>query len=316
MTEGAGPGTPPNEDKMQLVRDVIVQTTCETRVPDEVFQAEPPLRQRVTLGDGLWVGPGLGCETVDAVLSACSPAGLNWAPTRVFGYHYCFVREQHLPSPAPVTWDHDRRLQDCIDLSRLVHQTTISTHFAARLIYSDNSLSMIVPGPTQGFGSYAWVCRQDWRNWLTIQEACELGRLLAAYNRDKLPRRLRRAMWHFLYACLTAEPHPRLTLLVTGLEALVNTSGRNVKARFSKRLTQIGSEIGVSTSEGALKEAFKCRSSLAHGQAFECDDTRFREMCEMLEDLLRKTIKRAILEEDFANRFQSEETIDLEYPVA
>jgi len=196
-----------------------------------------------------------------------------------------------------------------------VHQTTISTHFAARLIYSDKVLSMIVPGPTQGFGSYAWVGRQDWRNWLTEQEACELGRLVAAYAWDKLPKRLRRAMRHFLYACLTAEADPRLTLLVTGLEALVNTSDRNVKARFCKRLARIGPEIGVTTSEGILKEAFEYRSSLVHGQPLQCEDTRFRELCEMLEDLLRKTIKRAILEEDFANRFQSEESINLAYPV-
>jgi hypothetical protein len=300
---------------MQAVRDVIVQTTCDTRVSDEVFQAEPPLRECIELGVGLWVEP-MDVATVDAIFVACSPEGFNWAPTPVIGHHYCFVRELAGPSSASVQWDDEQRLQDCVALSRLVHPTTVGTHFSARLFYHQGKLSQIVPGPTQGLGSYAWVCRQNWRNWLTKQDAHELARLLSVYDVDKMPIRLRRAMWHFVYACCTHSPDLRLTLIVTGLEALVNTSDRNVKARFGKRLASIAQEFDMVISEDVAREAYTYRSNLVHGQSLKCEDTSFREMSEMLETLPRKAVKKAIEAKSFAARFESEASIDLAYPVA
>ena len=40
-----------------LVRDIIVQTTVhDLRVSDEVFRNEPPVDERIELGENLWIG--------------------------------------------------------------------------------------------------------------------------------------------------------------------------------------------------------------------------------------------------------------------
>ncbi len=221
--------------RQYLVRDIIVQTTVhDLRVSDEIFRSEPPVDRRIHLGENLWIA-STDAKTVDAVFDACNPPGLNFKPTRQFGHRYCFVREQRLTTFPSLKWDHDAKLQDCVALSRLVHPTTISTHFSARLFYERRAVSMIVPGPTQGLGAYAFVAGPAWRNWLTAQDALELRTLLTAYDIDRMPSRLRRAMRHFQYACLTHQFDVRFTLLVTGLEALVNTNSRNVSAQFRQR---------------------------------------------------------------------------------
>ncbi|MEO6806996.1 MAG: hypothetical protein ABI286_11430 [Edaphobacter sp.] len=304
-------------ENQHLVRDVVVQTTVhDLRVSDELFRREPPIDGRVELTDDLWIG-SLGLDAVEAVLDACGPPGLNFRPTRQFGHHYCVIREQrhsHFPS---VKWDEDQRLRDCIALSRLVHPTTISTHFSARLFYKNAELSMIVPGPTGGLGAYAFVNGPVWRNWLTKSDAAELGNLLALYDFGRMPNRLRRAMRHFQYASLTYEFDVRFTLVVTGLEALVNTRDSNVSAQFKKRLLLTAQDVGMIVSEEQAREAYSYRSNLSHGQRLQGNDIerQTRSSYEMLETLLRKLIKKAIDDQVFSGRFESETTIDAAYPI-
>jgi hypothetical protein len=252
----------------QFVRDVVIQTVGADapHVPSEVVTAQPPLEARIDLGAGLWVGQ-LDQTTVDAVFDACSPPGMNFKPVRWISQRYCFVRELRVPPPPSLKWDEDRRLQDCIYLSRLVNPTTVSMRFSARLFYEGNAISTIVPGPTQGIGSYAWVNSRDWRNWLTAEDAQELRKLLAIYDFKKMPNRLRRAMRHFQYACLTREADVRFTLIVTGFEALVNTSRRKVTNRFKKRLALASRDVGMAVTEDSAEEAYDHRSNLAHGQS-------------------------------------------------
>jgi hypothetical protein len=304
-------------ENQHLVRDVIVQTTVpDLRVSDEAFLQEPPVYARAVLGDDLWI-EAMDVDTVDAVFDACSPPGLNFSPTRQFGHHYCFVREQkhsHFPS---VKWDDDQKLRDCVALSRLVHPTTIATHFSARLFYAGDSISMIVPGRTQGLGAHAFVNGPIWRNWLTDQDAQELGKLIAIYDIDRMPSCVRRAMRHFQYACLTYELDVRFTLIVTGLEALVNTRNRNVSAQFRKRLALTAQDVGMSVSEESAKEAYSFRSSLSHGQRLPEHDIgrQVRDSYAMLETLLRRLIRKAIEDPSFASRFESTASIDDAYPI-
>ena len=176
---------------------------------------------------------------------------------------------------------------------------------------------MIVPGPTQGLGAYAFVAGPAWRNWLTEQDALELRTLLAMYDIDRMPNRIRRAMRHFQYACLTHEFDVRFTLLVTGLEALVNTNSWNVSAQFRKRLAATANDIGMSVSEASAKEAYSFRSNLSHGQRLEGHDIerQTRDSYVMLEELLRRLLKLAVTDQTFASRFESESSIDAAYPI-
>lgn len=103
-------------------------------------------------------------------------------------------------------------------------------------VLSRGRIAQIVPGPTQGLGAYAWVNGSNWRNWLTVSDLGEVKGLLASYDFNKLPRRVRKATRHFLHACFTYELEIRFTLVVTGLEALVNTHKRDVTKQFKTRL--------------------------------------------------------------------------------
>ena len=307
-------------EDFRLVRDVIVQTiTPDLRVSDEVFNSHPPVAGRVELGKDLWIG-SLGYETVNAIMDACSPRGLNFSPTRQFGFHYCLVREQKVKKTPSIKWDEDRQLQDCIALSRLVHPTTISTHISARLSYeagTSDMPSMIVPGPSQGMGAFAWVNGPGWRNWLTNDEALELARLLKVYDFNSMPIRVRRAMRQFESACLTYYPDARLALVVTGLEALVNTHRYQVAARFKKRIALISNDIGMSVSSDCAEKVYDYRSSLVHGQGLPGPGVtrEFNEIYEIFEALLRKVVSKCVEDVSYSNRFASNTSIDAVYPV-
>ena len=136
-----------------FVRDVILQsTTPDMRVADDVFRNEPPISERTEIDHDLWAGP-LGSDAVGSVFAACRAPGLNFDPARWNYCLYSLVRDMGWTAGASLNWDHDRRLQDCLLLSRLVHPTTIATCFAARLFYRDGQLKQIVPGPTQDLGA-------------------------------------------------------------------------------------------------------------------------------------------------------------------
>lgn len=301
----------------KFVRDVIVQpTTPGIRVADEVFMAEAPIMARFDLGADLWAGP-LDRPTIDAVFDACRAPGQNFNPARSNFYHYCFVRDMEATPGASLNWDHDRRLQDCLLMARLVHPTTVATCYSARLFYRDHQILQIVPGPTQGLGAYAWVNGNSWRNWLTSSDIEEVRRLLISYDSEKLRGRLGRAVRHFLYACYTYELDIRFTLVVTGLEALVNARNRGVTAQFKKRLCMAGQDVGVMITEDAAKEAYEYRSNFVHGQLLQGQNIseKVQQSYLPLETLLRLLIKRSIADSHFASRFESESAIEAAYPV-
>lgn len=295
-----------------FVRDVIVQTiTRGIPFSEEVFRTEPPFDGRVELGKGLWIGP-LRHETVNAIFDACGQRGLNFDQTRRFPSHYCFVREQIVSGVPSIKWDEDGELQKCINLSRLIHPTTISTRFSARLTYQNGTSdipSMIIPLQPQGMGDFAWINETGRRDWLTNNEALELAGLIAVYDFNSMPLRVRRAMNYFRYACLTYHPDVRLTLVVTGLEAFVNTYRHRSTAQFKKRIALISKEVGMEVPEVFAEKVYDHRSSVLHGKGLQeqAISREFKEMFEILETLLRKLVRKCIEDSSFSNRFESDE---------
>ena len=135
-----------------------------------------------------------------------------------------------------------------------------------------------------------------WRNWLTEKDARELNGLIAAYDLDRMPTRLRRAMRHLQYACLTHESEVRFTLVVSGLEALVNTRNHGVSAQFKKRVVMAARDVQMNIPEGTAREVYNFRSHLSHGQRVHGEDIQqqFAANYVIMETLLRKLIKRGI----------------------
>jgi len=309
-------------ENLQLVRDVIVQTiTRGIPFSEEVFPTEPPIDEPVELGRGLWIG-SLGLDTVNMVFDACGQRGLKFDQTWRFPSHYCFVREQIVSGVPSIKWDEDGELQKCINLSRLIHPTTISTRFSARLIYQNDTsdiLSKIVPLGPRGMGDSAWIKETGRRDWLTNNEARELAGLVAVYDFNSMPPRVRRAMNYFQYACLTYHPDVRLTLVVTGLEALANTSrGRRddvpVTAQFTKRIEIISHEVGMPVSKTCLGKAYGYRSSVVHGQE-QGINAKFNKLSEVVETLLRKIVRKCVEDLSFSRHFENVEAIQKMYPL-
>ena len=309
-----------NEER-RLVRDVVVQTIpLDICISDETFRAHPPLQGKLDLGDELWVG-SLGHKTVLAIFDACTPKGLNLNPPAEYGYRYLFVRESSVAGVPSLSWDEDRKLRDCILLSRLIQPTTISTRFSARLSYRngvDSELPlMIVPGDTQGMSAFAWVNGPYWRNYLTNEDGLALARLISRYKYEDLPMRVRRALRYFELSCLTYYPDARLTQIVVGLESLINTHDKDVKRKFKKRIAKLSTEFGKLIPDDIAGRAYSYRSSLVHGQSLDWDNisSDFKNIYAALELLLRQVLKKCILETAFRSRFESNVSIDTAYPV-
>lgn len=295
---------------------MVVQTiSTEIKGSSEVFPTEPPIDKPVELGRGLWIG-SLGLDTVNMVFDACGQRGLKFDQTRRFPSHYCFVREQIVSGVPSIKWDEDGELQKCINLSRLVHPTTISTRFSARLTCQNGTSdipSMIIPLQPRGMGDFAWIKETGRRDWLTNNDARELARLIAVYDFNSMPLRVRRAMNYFQYACLTYHPDVRLTLVVTGLEALVNTSSDYATAQFTKRIELISREVGMPVSKTCLSKAYGYRSSVVHGQE-QGINAKFNKLSEIVETLLRKIARKCVEDLSFSSRFE-DEAIEKMYPL-
>lgn len=141
--------------------------------------------------------------------------------------------------------------------------------------------------------------------------------LLARYDFEKLPRRIRKALRHFLYACFNHELEIRFTLVVTGLEALVNAHKRDVTKQFKRRLNLVGADLGITITEDEAKESYDYRSNFVHGQSLQGQDIseKVQDSYIHLETLLRMMVKQCIADAGFASRFETEAAINAAYPI-
>lgn len=268
--------------------------------------AEPPPKQQFRLADDLWVGE-LDNKIAECVLDSCEPCG-KWVkkPVRPDNQLYSFVRERAPDNPL-YTWDRDLRLQTCIALSRLVHPTPVSFEYAARITYnSDNSIREIIPGPVRGLGSEAYVANEDRRTWLIASDLEELKKLLDKMGTAQLPPRVNRALWHHEFAARIQEISVRWTLICTALEALVHTDRQGSTKQFTKRVSKLAGELQVQFSEDEALEAYDFRSRIVHGQGLASLSNKHRDLYERMEEVLRRTLNRAIGEQDFAKTFDSD----------
>jgi hypothetical protein len=124
-------------------------------------------------------------------------------------------------------------------------------------------------------------------------------------------------MRHLLHAFHTYQLDLRFTLVVTGLEALVNTRKFKVTAQFKKRLQLAAKDVGITVTEDSAEQAYDYRSNFIHGQVLQVQNIgeKVKESYAPLETLLRLLVKKSIADQRFASRFESATTIDAVYPV-
>ena len=296
------------------IQDVVIHTN--EHIQPTQFLLEPPAPQdRFEIADQLWVGR-LNHEIAEMVIDSCDPPG-SWVnpPVRPFGQLYAFVREPAPPDPI-YEWDSDKRLLTCVALSRLVHPTSISFCYAARLIYgSDGVLREVVPGPVRGHGADVFLVDEAGRDWLTTNELGALRELVQLLHAADLPARIWRAFWYFEYAARTFYADVRCTFICTALEAMVHTDRSYSTQQFATRVPRLAAELEIEFSEHNAEIAYNLRSQLSHGQGVQNLNEGDRRIYASMETILQQGLVRAILDRDFAQTFSTPERIRDRWPL-
>ena len=128
--------------------DVVLQSTGFFTGSYQDWENFPPPQNDFCLGADFWIGTLPQSVKSETVLDACEPAGFNFRPVRQFGCRYAFCRKVIPPSHGPefYEWDQDAVMGRTLFLSRLIHPTTVATHYSSRLIFENDKLTTVVPG--------------------------------------------------------------------------------------------------------------------------------------------------------------------------
>lgn len=274
------------------------------------------LTEVVSLGADLWIGPHLLAERV---IAACQPRGENWTPRHEWSM-YAFWRDgAPYAEHGSIRFDVDRRLSNCIQLSRLVRPTSIGFSRAARLITWPDQRFEIVPAEYQGRGSIAFVANPE-QDWIRDTDIEPIRQLVSMFRPDSLPDRVKRAMLYYEFAHGLHELDVRWPIIVTAAEALVHTDerrktygpgGMRVTDQFTKRLAKLADLVEcVDWDEAYLEDAYEHRSSFAHGRGLNgVPEGESVEMYRRLESGLRAALCAAILDPAVARIFETEGSV-------
>lgn len=276
----------------------------------ESLKKYPILNSEIAISDNLWIAPIIW-NIENAILEYCEPRGLydkyetgdgkleEIRPIKKFQIPYAFAREKP-PESDIFNWDIDGKLKGLIALSRIIHPTSISYQYSAKLKFNDNELVNIIPGLTSGSGSKAYVAEKN-RNWLTIEEAEELKELYSAYTKREFCDSCSRAMWFFEYASQTYFLDVRCLLVASGIESLINTDQDRPTKQFIYRVQKLCELLNKDFNLSSTKATriYNLRSKLAHGETIGNNFSKNLELYKQMEDILRLSIKKFILEDDF-----------------
>jgi len=297
-----------------VIKDVaIFINTSYVTAPEEHSTSFPPIRSKLILDENIYIDR-LERELVQRIFIDCGPKGFSNA-TPQFAQLYSFIRDNAPLSP-PLEWDPDERLQKCIAISRLIHPTNISFKYSARIKYDRDDIQEIIPGAVTGFGAYAWVIKENCRNWLTEEDGSEISSLMSAYHKANLPRRVHQALWFLEYAFRTELIDIRWPLTCMGFESLIHTDRYRSTKQFSKRVAKLALEVGKTDfNEQKAEEVYSMRSRLVHGQLIGNLEDDTWNLIVSLEDTLRAVLKKSILNQSFADIFSSDDLIRSKWPI-
>lgn len=304
--------------------DVLLVATRYYQETSDSPRRVEPFESAHLLAPDLWLGP-VDLDLCDAIATACTPPGENFHPVRNFGFPYGFVRTGAPTEPNPLHFDSDARIAVAVQLSRLVHPTSIDFRFAARLREWTNPHRMIVPARVVALNPHAFVLVEN-ADWLIPDDVDAIRALIAAYSAKRPPRRVLAALFHHENAARTHFIDARWPILVTGIESLVRIRDekdpRN-SAQFAgstrvfvRRVEQLARELGVpGVSEADLREVYGLRSELVHGLGSSHLDPRIQRGIALTEELLRAVLRKAVLDPTFAARFESDAALSTTLPL-
>jgi len=302
--------------------DIVLVTSPYPIRDDEATRDIVYFDQCCQLSDGIWLG-SLDQELAEAILDACEPRGENFAPVRQFGAPYGLIR-LNAAEPKELRFDPDNLLGAVVALSRLAHPTSIGFSYAARVRYPPSGERQIIPGAPINLNPNAFV-GDELADWLIPDDAPQIADLVAAYQRQDAPGRVRAAFWSHEAAARNYFVEHRWGMVVTGLEALFHVRNerdpRKKKAAGSTRVfvqrgVQAARELGMqNVTEAQLRDSYGTRSSAVHGAGIGELNDELRERYLMTESLLSRCVQRALLDQTFANKFASDSAVQAAFPL-
>lgn len=308
------------------VTDVALVRNTLSDAPRDAIDRANLIRKPIDLGGQLWIGR-LNHALTEQILDACEPRGLNYQVNRVWGVMYSLYRTDAPSLPqSRYQWDPDHLLSLAIRMSRLIHPTALAYEFSARIVEDEGEAARIVaPSYIKGWGTKAYVVNTE-TNWLTADHALQLRPLLAAYNHDQLPERVKSALFYFEYAALTHFIDLRWVALTTACESLVHIDRERDPANPSRyvgstrvfvtrmfRLAQLVGEAPI--TEVDLTDMYRQRSALAHGQDFTGLTPEKRRLYVLHENTLRAILRKTVLDPALAATFRDDTSIQSVLPL-
>jgi hypothetical protein len=278
---------------------------------------------RFQLSEDIWI-ESLDTEFATRVIRACEPPHHRIDKSVHDTHLYAFVRQipKTLPPPGtvmPAQHCHLPPLFTVIALSRLIRPTSTGDRYIAQVLpWGDDPAIQAV----QVKGVCADVFLGDSSaDWLTPDDGDELRQLMPWISEDrKMYDRIHRAFWHHENAMRTYYLDTRWTLVVAGLEALVNVEENNVRFQFKSRVSRLAAALGVDLTPDEAHDAFTIRSKLSHGQSFlfgvgtVLAPDKHRPLYDKLETLLRRAVKRCLTDATFAGHFTDATTVNAKWP--
>lgn len=305
---------PEHKLKTNIVTDVVLHTGALPHIGNRIVWPQHT-RRPIELAADIWLGP---VEHADQVMDACVPRGENFpVPIRQYPSHYGFIRTAAPDPEDSFGFDRDLRLRTAIQLSRLARPTHIGTAYAAR-VFEASSERRIVPFMARGHGAVSYTS-EGGETALWDEDVVVLQNLLAAFNVDRLPNRVLRALWYHEYIFGARYIEVRFPHLITALEALVHTDERRRSGtykgstdQFVHRLAKLASLVpGLLWTDAELANAYDYRSGLVHGRlpGEAAMQPVARAAYNALENGLRVVLTAAILHPNVADIFRSDSEI-------
>jgi hypothetical protein len=133
--------------------------------------------------------------------------------------------------------------------------------------------------------------------------------------------RVRRAFWNHEYAMRSVYLDMRWTLVVSGLEALINVGKNDNKWQFRDRGVQLANEARIGLTDHDLKIAWELRSKIVHAERFLygletiLPRSQHNDLYEKLEGLLRMTLRRCLLDGNFGSFFCDDHAVEARWPL-
>lgn len=216
-------------------------------------------------------------------------------------------------------WDEDQALYITLALSRLIRPHATACDYTVRRIIDTNGSERLVPYDAGEARVAFQIEDRSRRGWIDAEEAEQLRALLAVYNHDAVPLRVRRALWLCELMVRERYPEDTLPLLVTGLEALLKVGRSRLTAQFAQRTAALSRELSTGLDEAQCVDAYGDRSGIVHGVQIDLSEptyrSRFVAEVDGLQQTLRAAIRKAIEVSEFRAVFTADETIAARWPL-